>query len=92
MLPQRQHPVRNTVGQGFVEQRDGLVERRDCPGDRRMLRVHLTDKGRALMEQMLPDHFCRTTGLMANLTNSEKKTLIELLQKLQAGIPAMLEP
>lgn len=73
-------------------EREELVERQPCPGDRRMLSVHLTEKGQTLLAQMLPDHFCRTTGLMANLTAIEKKTLIKLLQKLQAGTPAMLEP
>lgn len=73
-------------------ERDGLVERQPCPNDRRMLSVHLTDKGHTLMAQMLPNHFCRTTGLMAHLNNDEKKTLIQLLQKLQAGTSAMLEP
>lgn len=73
-------------------ERDGLLERRSAPGDRRMLKIHLTDKGRTLLDQMLPDHFCRTTRLMAHLTPSEKKTLIKLLHKLQAGTPAMLEP
>lgn len=73
-------------------EKDDLVERQHRKDDRRMLSVHLTQKGRALLTQMLPDHFCRTTGLMAHLTKSEKKTLIELLQKLQAGTPAMLEP
>ncbi len=73
-------------------ERDGLVERQSDASDRRMLRVHLTDQGRTLLERMLPDHFCRTTGLMAHLTSSEKKTLIKLLEKVQAGTPAMLEP
>lgn len=73
-------------------ERDGLLERRSDPGDRRMVQVYLTEKGRSLLEQMLPDHFCRTTRLMAHLTANEKKTLIKLLQKVQAGTPAMLEP
>jgi DNA-binding MarR family transcriptional regulator len=73
-------------------ERDGLVERQSRRDDRRMLSVHLTEKGRELLARMLPDHFCRTTQLMAHLTTSEKKTLIELLQKLQAGTPAMFEP
>ncbi|MFQ4145915.1 MarR family transcriptional regulator [Chlorogloeopsis sp. ULAP02] len=73
-------------------ERDGLVQRQPYPDDRRMLSVQLTDKGRQLLSQMLPDHFCRTTGLMANLTDKEKKTLIELLGKLKSGTPAMLEP
>ena len=73
-------------------EREGLVKRQPCPSDRRMLSVQLTDEGRVLLSAMLPDHFCRTTGLMSHLTTTEKKTLIELLQKLQAGTPAMLEP
>lgn len=73
-------------------ERDGLIQRQPSLSDRRMLSVHLTEKAHQLMSKMLPDHFCRTTGLMAQLTSEEKKTLIELLQKLQAGIPAMLEP
>ena len=73
-------------------EREGLVERQLYPSDRRMLSVRLTESGRTLLAQMLPDHFCRTTGLMAQLTATEKKTLIKLLQKLQAGTSAMLEP
>lgn len=73
-------------------EKDGLVERQPRKDDRRMLSVHLTQKGRELMLQMLPDHFCRTTGLMAHLTMSEKKTLIKLLEKIQVGTPAMLNP
>jgi DNA-binding MarR family transcriptional regulator len=73
-------------------ERDGLVERQPRPGDRRMLSVHLTEAGRSLLKRMLPDHFCRTTGLMGELTDSEKGRLIELLQKVQAGTKAMLEP
>jgi DNA-binding MarR family transcriptional regulator len=70
-------------------EREQLVIRQPHPIDRRMLQVHLTEKGRALMVGILPDHFCRTTGLMANLNDREKKTFIKLLGKLQAGIDAL---
>jgi len=73
-------------------ERDGLLERQSCPTDRRMSRVHLTNKGRTLLETLLPDHFCRTTGLMAHLDTDEKKLLTKLLHKLQAGTGAMLNP
>jgi len=73
-------------------EREGWVRRQPYPSDRRMLSVQLTDKGRQLLSQMLPDHFCRTKGLMANLTATEKKTLIKLLAKVRAGTPAMREP
>ena len=73
-------------------ERDGLVRRFPDLADRRMLRLQLTDQGRELLSQMLPDHFCRTTDLMANLTDSEKKTLIKLLNKVRTGTSAMLDP
>lgn len=72
-------------------ERDALIIRQHSATDRRMLGIHLTEKGQQLMVRMLPDHFCRTTGLMANLSSDEKKILIELLQKLQSGTSAMLE-
>ena len=73
-------------------ERDKLIIRQPYPTDRRMLSVQLTDKGRELLSQMLPDHFCRTTNLMAHLTEAEKKTLIELLAKVQTGTSAMFNP
>jgi DNA-binding MarR family transcriptional regulator len=72
-------------------EKDGLVERKPYPDDRRRLYVQLTEKGRHLLNKILPDHFCRTTGLMANLSATEKQTFIGLLAKLRAGTPAMLE-
>jgi DNA-binding MarR family transcriptional regulator len=71
-------------------ERSSLIERQAYPADRRMLTIHLTEKGRELLSQMLPDHFCRTTGLMANLSNAEKMMLIELLGKLRLGTQAMI--
>jgi DNA-binding MarR family transcriptional regulator len=72
-------------------EREELIERQPYPGDRRMLTVKLTTKGQELLDKMLPDHFCRTTGLMSNLSTEEKKTLVHLLTKLSAGTPAMKE-
>ncbi|HQE22497.1 MAG TPA: MarR family transcriptional regulator [Syntrophomonadaceae bacterium] len=34
-------------------ERDGLVERRLCSQDRRVIRLHLTDKGRAMGQEIL---------------------------------------
>jgi DNA-binding MarR family transcriptional regulator len=73
-------------------EREKFVTRQPHPVDRRMLQIHLTPKGRELIAGILPDHFCRTTGLMAHLSDREKKTFIKLLGKLQAGIPALQEP
>jgi DNA-binding MarR family transcriptional regulator len=70
-------------------ERDGWVKREPHPEDRRCLVVQLTDQGQQNLTKMLPDHFCRTTGLMAHLSLTEQQTLIKLLSKLQAGVPAM---
>lgn len=72
-------------------ERKQLVTRQSHPSDRRMLSVYLTEKGRALMNEILPDHFCRTKDLMAHLSDREQKTFIKLLGKLRAGMPALLE-
>ncbi|MGL5806721.1 MAG: MarR family winged helix-turn-helix transcriptional regulator [Xenococcaceae cyanobacterium] len=72
-------------------EKDGLVERKPYLNDKRRLYVQLTEKGRHLLNKILPDHFCRTTNLMANLSETDKQTLIGLLAKLRAGVPAMLE-
>jgi DNA-binding MarR family transcriptional regulator len=73
-------------------ERENLVRRQPHPSDRRMLTVHLTEQGSALLENILPDHFCRTKRLMANLTTKEKKTLINLLKKLNFGTSALSDP
>jgi DNA-binding MarR family transcriptional regulator len=70
-------------------EREELVQRKSHPKDRRMLTINLTDKGKILIENILPDHFCRTRGLMANLTDLEKKTFIKLLKKLSSGVSAL---
>lgn len=70
-------------------ERDELITRQPHPVDRRMLRVYMTDKGRELMNQILPDHFCRTKELTEKLSDREKKTFINLLAKLRSGIPAL---
>ena len=35
-------------------EREGLVERQSCPGDRRSFYVHLTGEGAAMLERMWP--------------------------------------
>ena len=72
-------------------ERDGWVRRQTHKSDRRGLMIQLTPSGQQHLNEMLPDHFCRTSGLMAQLTDSEKKALTQLLAKLRAGASAMKE-
>lgn len=73
----------DTLAQG------GYVERVDDPLDRRMYRVFMTDKGRELLNGMLPDHFNRITGLMRHLGPDEQQQFRRLLEKIQSGIDAV---
>ena len=64
-------------------ERDGLVTREPDTVDRRMMLVRLTAKGRALLEAILPDHFKRMAWLMSPLSEFERQTLVQLLNKIQ---------
>jgi DNA-binding MarR family transcriptional regulator len=68
-------------------ERDLLITRQPHPVDRRMLSVQITDKGRELMDKILPQHFTWIKAWMENLSDRERQTLIKLLTKLRSGIP-----
>jgi DNA-binding MarR family transcriptional regulator len=70
-------------------ERDGLIARIDHPEDRRRMKVLLTTAGKRYLDQVLPDHFRRTSALMANLSAGERRQLIQLLHKVVQQIPAL---
>ncbi|HSK18509.1 MAG TPA: MarR family transcriptional regulator [Longimicrobiales bacterium] len=61
---------------------DGLVERRECPTDRRARYAALTPKGRQLMKRIFPEHAAALERAVSGLSATEKKQAIELLRKL----------
>jgi MarR family 2-MHQ and catechol resistance regulon transcriptional repressor len=63
-------------------ERDGLVRRARDEADRRIQIVHLTDKGRELVERALPVHVERITRTMAVLEPEEQQELGRLCRKL----------
>jgi DNA-binding MarR family transcriptional regulator len=63
----------------------GLVERRSHPEDRRVRGLHLTRKGRAVLERAGKIAIDYETGLCAGINREERELLIDLLQKLQKG-------
>jgi DNA-binding MarR family transcriptional regulator len=73
-------------------EKDGLISRKDHPEDRRMFTVHLTPRGRKLVQGLLPDHYRRIAALMAPLSHAERDTLRALLAKVSSGIPALRDP
>jgi DNA-binding MarR family transcriptional regulator len=70
-------------------ERDQLITRQPHPVDRRMLSVQMTEKGRELMNRILPQHFTWIKEWMENLSHREQQTLIKLLTKLRSGIPTL---
>lgn len=71
-------------------EREGLIERVFAQDDRRKIAIRLTEMGLSRLETMLPDYYRRIAGLMAQLNDEERQQLLELLEKVNAGIPALL--
>lgn len=73
---------------GLVDRaaRDGMVERRADPTDRRAWRVHLTPKGQRAFRDAERRHAARVSKLFAGLTRAELATLMRLLDKLRATL------
>lgn len=70
-------------------ERDGLVKREPDPHDRRMMSVIITAKGESFLQAFLPGHFKMIAGLIAPLSETERKTLVKLLVKIQANATAL---
>jgi MarR family transcriptional regulator, 2-MHQ and catechol-resistance regulon repressor len=60
----------------------GLVSRKDQPGDRRVRRVELTPKGRALITGGFDEHAAAMEEVARVLSKNERLTLLRLLKKL----------
>ena len=71
-------------------ERDGFVKREPDPDDRRMMSVRLTPKAEDFLRSFLPDHFRVTSKLMGVLSESERKTLVRLLNKISTQASVMM--
>ena len=60
----------------------GLVERRDCPGDRRARYAALTPQGEALIARIFPEHAAAIKAALSSLGRKEKREAIRLLRDL----------
>ena len=60
----------------------GLVSRKDHPRDRRIRRVELTAKGRALIARGFREHVAAMESVVSVLSKNERLTLLRLLKKL----------
>jgi DNA-binding MarR family transcriptional regulator len=69
-------------------QRDGLVERVLDSSDRRSVSIRLTSAGQIKLDQVMPDYYARLRECMADLDESSRAQLHEILQQISAGISA----
>jgi len=67
-------------------QEAGLVERRANPADRRAWLLHLTDKARALLEEMRPMAFSLFDDAMAGLDSAERSDLFRMLERIRTNL------
>ena len=73
-------------------ERDGFVKREPDPVDRRMMSVRLTPRGENFLQEYLPVHFKAVAELMSPLSEAERKTLVQLLVKIQQQVAVLNLP
>ncbi|MFN8577914.1 MAG: MarR family transcriptional regulator [Candidatus Sericytochromatia bacterium] len=59
-----------------------LVERKSCNEDRRINHVCITEKGKDLINNVMPSHHDLINSFTSSLNDEEKEILFKLLQKL----------
>ncbi len=69
----------------------GLVERLAHPQDRRKLGIRLTNKGRQLLDEMLPGYYDHIGKLMEKLSEKERQELGILLGKVNQGLSTLFK-
>jgi DNA-binding MarR family transcriptional regulator len=76
----------NVTGITDQLEREGLVSRTACPGDRRAFTVKLTDTGLKRFREMAARHELWIIELMGGLSRDEQETMISELWKVKAHI------
>ncbi|MBA9027189.1 MULTISPECIES: MarR family winged helix-turn-helix transcriptional regulator [Bacillaceae] len=64
----------------------GFIKRIDCPNDRRVIHVVLTENGMNLMEKIMPKHRDLINNMLGDLTDQESQTMIKLLKKVSKRV------
>ncbi|QPC46145.1 MarR family winged helix-turn-helix transcriptional regulator [Mangrovibacillus cuniculi] len=68
-----------------LEQKE-FVERIACPNDRRVTFAHITESGKAFIDEIFPAHSERLDEIFSVITEEEKQAAITILKKV--GISA----
>jgi MarR family 2-MHQ and catechol resistance regulon transcriptional repressor len=64
----------------------GLLERKDCKEDRRVVHIQITDKGKQFMDEIFPKHKLVIEDIFSDIMEEEKKVLINLLKRVGKNI------
>jgi len=80
----------NITGLMDCLERKALVERVSDERDRRVRVARLTQKGGALLQSLLPDHYSEVKMICSGLSNTEKSQLHVLLTKLRQSLQSWL--
>ncbi len=65
-------------------ERDGFVERRNDPEDRRAIRIYLTPKAESLREELLEIYHRNNAKFLSVLCDEEKEIFERVVQKLES--------
>ena len=63
-----------------------LVERRPDPADRRAWQLYLTDKARALQEQLLPLGEQTSSSALEGISEAEQDIMINILERMRQNL------
>jgi len=64
-------------------EKDGYVDRRPHPEDRRSVMIQLLPKGSELLERIMPAMYRKQVEMLKDLTREEQRQLTRLLKKVQ---------
>ena len=64
-------------------EKDGFIQRKPDPEDRRSCIITITDKGRKVIEEVFPEHIKNVESIFNVLSDEEKITLKNILKKFK---------
>lgn len=64
----------------------GLLIRKGCPNDRRVIHVALTEDGICLMKKVMPNHQELVDDMFGSLSDNESKKMVQLLEKVSERV------
>jgi len=67
-------------------EKDGLIERRPDPEDRRLIRVHLTAAGHSFLDKIRPGYCRWLSSIVEPLNEEERQQLVMLLEKIRTRL------